>query len=338
MSGDPLSIVSAARQGVRGDKQVTGPVTPNYQPTIAPTTDINNVRKRLAEMKLKPKNEKTKKTVLDLDLATTSIDDLPEKLEFLHTFPKLSTHTLTALWGEKLISIIPAGFEISHKLGSGSYGTVYLAGNSSGGGSVDYIAIKVAHLKNKKELTDEVDAQNAFAAVGIAPEVLSDPVFYKHNDKLVGVLAIGLIHGVLNQLLQRPLQTKYLYMVFAQILDIISTMRTHELTHGDLHDQNISFTYIVDSNGELGVSLQCIDFGMSTVGQSNSFLDLIQILRTISGTYKPLIDTRNKSVLVELLYAFIDSNYNIDDINDQDGIETLFSREHSAYMSFRKKK
>lgn len=250
-------------------------------------------------------------------------------------FDEISSFELARIrkrFGEGFLDNIPTGYKISRQLGKGKYGVTFLICKNA----FDSLAVKVQEVKPKKEeaVFREVQLQRKFAEHGLAPEVHSDkPVFYMHQKKKYAVVIMDRIQGVLTDFLKFNINSSAIEELIDNFFIIIGTMREYGMAHGDLHDQNIGFDYRVNSRGKLCLVLTLIDFGFACLETSDTYLDTIQLLRTLH----PVFDKRgerNKNVInrfTETLQDFIRLNYNnTSNLDDDDELDRL--QEDAFYL------
>jgi len=215
------------------------------------------------------------------------------------------------------LKFLPKGYSVNRKLGKGAFGTTMNICKNNW----KCMACKVQQYFSKQDVISEFHMQKKFAGIGIAPDVISVPTYYKHGNKEFAIIYMSAIDGVVETLLEQPLKIEQLDLLIDQILFILKTMRDNKLTMGDAHFQNIVYKNEVNSQGVLSLRIMLIDFGWSSDQGSDTFLELIQMLRTLHYDYAPNLNEENRTYLTDALKTIIMTNYDNIDISTQDLIE-----------------
>ncbi|CAN0502502.1 unnamed protein product, partial [Ectocarpus sp. 12 AP-2014] len=149
------------------------------------------------------------------------------------------------------------GWRVTKFLSAGAYGHVFRAVHTNGISA----ALKV-QTGDAKRLRGELSAQRAFHKRGLAPKIIRYCSF-KPKTRL-GMAA----HERLNRAVQDksvPFQTEDESptgnLAASEITKLMLAFRTHKLTHGDLHLNNIGYIYTDASKRYM--RLMPIDFGRS---------------------------------------------------------------------------
>jgi len=178
------------------------------------------------------------------------------------------------------------GWRVTSVLGCGAFGCAL--GLTASDGSGQTAAMKLA-VDRDLTFMDEVLAQRAFAAAGLAPKILGQSCTLRsratNTNVAIGGVVMERISGTLNSYLTKRNEEienssedaiKALANdIASQIFYILDSLRHYNLTHGDMHFGNIGFTYD-PSNTVSGIKLTLIDFGYSAVGLYFPYVDYLQ--------------------------------------------------------------
>ena len=181
------------------------------------------------------------------------------------------------------------GWKIVRFLGGGLYGKAFLIMNPQVGTRV----IKIARDTDESYLSiaDEVRIQREFHACvdvngrpnPIAPEVYGTYTKLIHGQK-VSVIVMGAIDCTLQEMLclvqkkNRSDRVKMVYHLVVLLMRIILTQKRANLTHGDMHDQNIGLYTDPKTNK---TSMLLIDFGQASTKTFYPHVDFEQLLRLL---------------------------------------------------------
>lgn len=311
----------------------TGPGT--KQPSREHPTRSQTVR--VDRVKIDPKldryrNRTTGADVTDLPLLTAKLEDVDAEISEMNAPPVMTPSKVRAKYGQGLIDVLPEDYSVSRQLGKGKYGVALMLVNGP-----DYVVAKTvrAHTAaERRALNREMYMMRKFNDAGIAPETLvNQPTYYTGKDgKRRALLIMSAVHTTLGEILKgKRLATKDLYVIFSKILGLFSTMYDHKLVHGDVHIENIGVVWTTTSEGVLTIDLKLIDFGFSTDRHRDTYVDVLQLLRTLSGDYAPVINVYNKSLLVEWLYVWVDTNFGLAGIQSQADLERLYDKAFAEY-------
>lgn len=211
---------------------------------------------------------------------------------FFETLSNAQKRALHTKFGRGYERLLPGGFHLSRKIGSGQYGITYSLCKSH----TECKAVKLQIVKNRAEFDQEVRMQKLFHEHGMAPAVHSVQT-YKHKRKTVGVIVMDRVDGVLSSLLQKPLKAKAIDDIVASLVDIIRQMKQLKLTHGDMHYANVAYVYRTDWRGDLSLHFSLIDFGWSCDKQATPEIELVQLLRTLDPSLEPSFNSVNRKYM-----------------------------------------
>lgn len=232
---------------------------------------------------------------------TLTREDWIELSRKIWEIKSMDTKPIVKEFGQKALTIMPDGFQLTRKLGEGDFGVTYQACLTS----YDCVAVKFLkrHLP-KKDYTHEADLQRVFAEKGLAPRIYRGPVFYSSNGKEFVGLVMERIDGTLDSLLEQAFEPDARADLVAAVLSLLGLMEHFNLTHGDLHTGNIGYRYATTHKNVLTLQLILIDFGYSVQGVSNRKLDALQLLRTLREP-KSTFDKDNVKALIPPLVAIL---------------------------------
>ncbi|CAM9564069.1 unnamed protein product, partial [Ectocarpus sp. 12 AP-2014] len=155
------------------------------------------------------------------------------------------------------------GWRVTKFLSAGAYGHVFRAVHTNGISA----ALKV-QTGDAKRLRGELSAQRAFHKRGLAPKIIRYCSFKPKtrlgmaaHERLNRAVQDKSIAGVLGHWLRREKSDQQLYKTASEITKLMLAFRTHKLTHGDLHLNNIGYVYTDASKRYM--RLMPIDFGRS---------------------------------------------------------------------------
>jgi tRNA A-37 threonylcarbamoyl transferase component Bud32 len=237
------------------------------------------------------------------------MNSLDKDIKNLIKVPELDPKYLIRQYGKEFFKAVPEGYSVSALLGKGAFGTTYSICKDQ----FACMAVKIIKLKKgKSELVNEINMQNKFNAKGLAPAIIGKPIFYNHDGQQWGIVTMAQIDGVLDKLLEEDLTHASLDDILLGFLSLVARMKNLGLAHRDAHSGNISYNYRRDAFGHLTVELSIIDFGFSSTKGSQSELEIIQFLRTLSMREKGQKGTteHNREYLWDRLLAFYQANFN----------------------------
>ncbi|CAM9211488.1 unnamed protein product [Ectocarpus fasciculatus] len=246
------------------------------------------------------------------------------------------------------------GWTVTKFLSAGAYGHVFRAVHTNGTSA----AIKV-QTGDAKRLRDEVRSQKAFHKRGLAPKIIRYCSFKPKNrlgmvaherlnravqDKsvtfqtedesptgnLVHVIIMEEIAGVLGQWLRREKSNQQLHKTASEIIKLMLAFRTHRLTHGDLHLNNIGYVYTDASKRYM--RLMPIDFGRSYVGRAFTSLEVGSLVRTLAPSFRGGLHPENRGPLARYIKSLAWSsalNFRVDSFAT---VQEKFTSQMRAYL------
>ena len=177
---------------------------------------------------------------------------------------------------EKILETVGAqyfgGDKVKKILGAGEYGAVFLVQEKGTGKTM---AVKMTR-GSILETTAEEYAQRKFSHMGLAPRVYKSSFFGTQKNNL-SVVYMEKIDYTLNELLCRATSTSAVRKLVHQTVTLVEKLYVAGLTHGDLHSQNIGFTY---NDLTKQYDAVAIDFGFTDWTESNITKD-VEALVTI---------------------------------------------------------
>lgn len=215
------------------------------------------------------------------------------------------------------------GWRVTKFLSAGSYGHVFRAVHTNGTNA----ALKV-QTGDAKRLRNELKAQRAFHKQGLAPKIIrycsfkpknrlgmaaherlnravqNEDVPFQTEDEsptgnLVHVILMEEIAGVLGQWLRREKSNIQIWKTALEITKLMVDFKTHGLTHGDFHLNNIGYVYTDASKRHM--KLMPIDFGRSHVGKAFTGLEVGALMRTLAPTFRMGPHPENRALLVRYI-------------------------------------
>lgn len=215
------------------------------------------------------------------------------------------------------------GWRVTKFLSAGAYGHVFRAVHTNGTSA----ALKV-QTGDAKRLRGELSAQRAFHKRGLAPKIIrycsfkpktrlgmaaherlnkavqDKSVPFQTEDEsttgnLVHVIIMEEIAGVLGHWLRREKSDQQLRKTASEITKLMLAFRTHKLTHGDLHLNNIGYVYTDASKRYM--RLMPIDFGRSYVGKAFTSLEVGALMRTLAPSFRGALHPENRGPLVRYI-------------------------------------
>jgi len=221
--------------------------------------------------------------------------------------------------------------QIVRKLGSGRYGTTFLVCENRR----MCAAIKVQVIKDRRNLEHELEMQEVFHKAGLAPAIRGKPYYYrgrvydseedKYSVEDVAIIEMDVVHGTLEHFIEKnELDIATLDDVMIGLFRLLASLRTHNLTHGDMHSGNIAYNVEVSPEGQLVMNLSLIDFGKSTQNGHDTLLEATQLYRTLVF-FDEMPDTSHK-YFKNVFKRFLEGNYKRRKFpfEDEDKFEKLY--------------
>lgn len=178
---------------------------------------------------------------------------------------------------DEMVNYMPRGcikgWSVIKKLGQGAFGAVFLA-EKEGKLAALKVIIDSGDNSNFVPIEDEVRMQRVFASSGLAPQI------YCHAKTSVGKTTIHTIlmepiDFTLNAFMCREVVTHdTLKAIAMSIFKALLKMNRLNVTHGDMHTENIAFR--VQPDGTYKMLL--IDFGQSSLRVHKPLVDAEQLL------------------------------------------------------------
>lgn len=226
----------------------------------------------------------------------------------------------------KLMGPSLRGWTLVKYLGGGAYGKVFLMKNPQGMS----VAVKIQKIgAGSDDPAEEVRMQKIFAGYGLGPRVLKHISTTTASGAMVDLIVMEPVDYTLREALcMAGNSRRRVQFVADQIISLMEGMKRYNLTHGDMHDENIAFRV---EGGQLKPIL--IDFGFSAENIHFPEVDAEQLARVMVqsdfGVPYPHTD-----ILVDALINFLrmgGSRYNIK------GTHNAHDDIHDEYLDKRKK-
>ena len=203
-------------------------------------------------------------------------------------------------YGTKLIKMLQRdGYTIAKFLGKGAFGEVYLLCKYYGErtGIVCEEVIKIQKYDPRRRVRMEEHMHKLFQQTGLAPEFHERFTFKGKNNKDYDVIRMGAISSILTSGLKAERSDQELEQIVDNLKDLVERLESHELTHGDMHYDNIALIYgDVDNQNDSLLKYGLIDFGWSSKGASPE-LEILKILQ-VTPLFKGDIHPKNAKYIV----------------------------------------
>jgi predicted unusual protein kinase regulating ubiquinone biosynthesis (AarF/ABC1/UbiB family) len=157
-----------------------------------------------------------------------------------------------------------------------------------------FIAVEGPRSESRMDFWNEVQAQQKFAEVSLAPRVISADIITPE----LACITMKRITGTLENLLQQNIPNSLLDAIVAEIFVMLQVMCKRQLVHGDMHWGNIG--YIECRSGR--IKLQFIDFGFSDYGLCDPSLEIAAMLRGIDTQFMSRMTPRIQKRLILNFY------------------------------------
>lgn len=189
--------------------------------------------------------------------------------------------------------------EFIQVLGSGQYGLAALICSSKYNHNL--VVKLVMEGTSADDLTREFEIQKQYAALHLAPQVIASKIDSNRQHPVDIIVMAQLTGGILVDFFNTyDLSDDQLLDIANQLINMIDVACRHELTHLDLHFNNVGYNR--GGQGPSGITLQFIDFGLSLDACLNPNIDLLALIR---GTFL-LHDERGDKNAIRLRYLLID--------------------------------
>lgn len=193
---------------------------------------------------------------------------------------------------------LPEGFlqdwRITKFIGIGSSGTVL----STRGPHNQRGALKIVR-KKLSDVKKELRMQKKFHKLDLGPGILKHVSFKPEGSrKTIHLIHMERIDGTIATYLEKPVSKTQLKKFMDRFMRIIKIMLDNNVTHGDLHSENIGFVY---NRGEKVGKIQINDYAISRDKYSNAELSMIQFLRVNHRLIQPDMNPDNRKFVNKYL-------------------------------------
>lgn len=180
------------------------------------------------------------------------------------------TSNVQALLGPKFAG---DGWVVVQFLGAGAFG-VTVGVQRVVDQKTESRALKIVAEESYANFRKEINMHEKMADIGLAPKVYSDMMYEGHRYKKRIIMAYGMqqIDMIARDFLSTAQTSQQMRLFSNQLVDILKRLKRHNITHGDLHTENLAV-----QEGRL----QLIDFGWSTDTRAWSLYDYVQFFRTM---------------------------------------------------------
>ena len=180
------------------------------------------------------------------------------------------TNNVQALLGPKFAS---DGWRVVQFLGAGAFGItvgVWRVVNEK----PESRALKIVAENSYATFTKELDMHEKMADLNLAPKVYADMIYegMRYNKRLILAYGMQQIDMIARDFLSTAQTSEQMQLFSNQLIDILKRLKRNNITHGDLHTENLA---IQDGR------LQLIDFGWSTDTKAWMLYDYVQLFRTM---------------------------------------------------------
>ncbi len=182
------------------------------------------------------------------------------------------------------------GWRLTKFLGEGIAGYVF---GSRHRNTHETGALKIQVAEKGHTMMDEVNTHKKFAAVGLSPKIHSY-CSTKKFGKEIFVLNMARIDTVLDHWLRTSRPNSVIDTLVERIFEMIDVMDKNNLTHGDLHSDNIGFVF--KRKGSPG-KIQILDHGFATTKFSFPEIEIVQFIRTLHKVFSPRVHARTSTYL-----------------------------------------
>ena len=180
------------------------------------------------------------------------------------------TSNVQALLGPKFTS---DGWTVVRFLGAGAFG-VTVGVRRVVNQKPESRALKIVAENSYASFAKELNMHERMADLDLAPKVYADMMYEGRRYKKRVILAYGMqqIDMIARDFLSTAQTSQQMRLFSNQLIDILKRLKRNNITHGDLHTENIA---IQDGR------LQLIDFGWSSNTQGWTLYDYVQLFRTM---------------------------------------------------------
>jgi hypothetical protein len=175
------------------------------------------------------------------------------------------------------VCLLKEGWKPTKLLGAGVYGVTFEVRHPSGKLAAFKVIIKEKNAYFSPE--QEIRMQNEFSDENLAPEVYCYSSTTIDSQQVFGIL-MSKIDMTLNDFMMKPMDRSQRLILIRSVFFFLNRMRESNLTHGDMHTQNMAV--IKNPNDPMKLHLKLIDFGQSSAEVAHTRLDASQFLRGLS--------------------------------------------------------
>ena len=214
--------------------------------------------------------EKLKQTRLPNKVKTILMDRLDDASVDPDRVCQDLTNNVQALLGPKFTS---DGWTVVQFLGAGAFG-VTVGVRRVVREKPESRALKIVAENSYATFANELNMHVKMADLDLAPKVYADMMYEGGRYKKRVVLAYGMqrIDMIARDFLSAAQPGQQMRLFSKYLIDILKRLKRNNITHGDLHTENLA---IQDGR------LQLIDFGWSSNTQAWVLYDYVQLFRTM---------------------------------------------------------
>jgi tRNA A-37 threonylcarbamoyl transferase component Bud32 len=157
---------------------------------------------------------------------------------------------------------------------------------------------------------------------------------FQHNNTNWGMSVMDKIDMISTDYLKNPLDKVALEHIYNMILSLLQILCDNNVTHGDLHWENIAFMWDVEDN-HVVLRPMIIDFGWSTIGKECfSGIEILQLLRTLNPMLSKKINDENRKFLHNKLFELFKSTYDSNAKRSFEYYDKEFTTLHGYYQKY----
>ena len=165
------------------------------------------------------------------------------------------------------------GWRLIRFLGGGAYGKVFQMQDPTG----KIVAVKFMVENERGEAEKEVRAQRIFHGLALSPPVFAHETIKTHGGVKMHLIVMGRIDITLEErLCMAGTDVGKIRKIADDVVNLMARMRTAQVTHGDMHTQNVAY----EARGGKYVPL-LIDFGQSSTKANEPAVDAEQLIRVL---------------------------------------------------------